>query len=163
MPDTLEAAQTQHQRWERGRIDLARRTFRGCSIASSLAALPGGTRTSYAALDVMIPPFSVVVALESRVDRSPRGPMGGYRGRRQRALAILGVARCATLTAYVLSTLRMVEASPAVYRSLLGAPRLVGWKVRLWLAALGRQDSMAWRRTTRNVADAQDGGSASIG
>jgi hypothetical protein len=49
------------------------------------------------------------------------------------------------------SGLRMVSAPPAVYRSLLTAPRLVVWKLRLWLGVMGRRRDVSWVRTARNA------------
>jgi hypothetical protein len=50
---------------------------------------------------------------------------------------------------HVLSALVMVGAPRSVYRSLVGAPAIVWWKVRLWFRVLGRGDDVTWIRTTR--------------
>jgi hypothetical protein len=62
----------------------------------------------------------------------------------------VAVAAVAAQAGYVLSALRMVEAGPAVYRSLLGAPRIVGWKFSLWARQILERDEVAWVRTPRN-------------
>ncbi len=63
----------------------------------------------------------------------------------------MAAASVAAQTFYVWSALRMVDAPPAVYRSLLGAPRLVLWKLRLWGEMLVRPGDVAWVRTARNA------------
>ena len=59
---------------------------------------------------------------------------------------------------YVVSALLITGAPPAVYRSLLSAPRAVLWKVGLWSRVLTRPDDVRWVRTARNAeADPGDG------
>ena len=50
---------------------------------------------------------------------------------------------------YVVTALRLVSAPPAVYRSLLQAPRMIIWKLGVWFKVFGRGD-VGWHRTTRN-------------
>ena len=148
MPVTLEAAEAQHRRWEGGRIDLARR-YVPMLVRRSITGGPGG-RVAYAdaALDVVIPPISVVVAATAAwgVASAARSLPAG-RVRRSTGVAVVLLAGQA-LT--VFSALGLVRAPRAVYRSLLGAPRLVAWKVGLWLRVIARPSEATWTRTTRN-------------
>jgi hypothetical protein len=69
-------------------------------------------------------------------------------------------ALVAAQAAYVVSALRMVDAPGAVYRSLLGAPRMVLWKVGLWARVLARPDDVRWVRTARNAEPTAETASA---
>jgi hypothetical protein len=150
MPDTLEASQSQHARWERGRIDLARRFLPGLLRQSVAGAPAGRVAAADSALDLLVPPFSVVAAANVAWSALALAQCAVWptRARRRRVGRSIGAA--AVHSAYVLSALRMVGAPPSVYRSLLGAPRLVVWKVGLWLRALLRPGEIAWTRTSRN-------------
>jgi hypothetical protein len=53
------------------------------------------------------------------------------------------------LVVHVLSGLVLAEAPAAVYRSLLRAPGLVLWKVRLWARMVVRPGAEGWARTAR--------------
>jgi cellulose synthase/poly-beta-1,6-N-acetylglucosamine synthase-like glycosyltransferase len=151
MPTTVEASRTQHERWERGRLEMVRRYLP--RLLRHAAARENRHRfaTADAAVDQLIPPFSVLVAatagwagsvtLDALV-RSPRRPW------RVAVAAGLVLAQAG----YVLSSLRMVSAPSAVYRSLAAAPRMVIWKVLLWARMLGRRSQVDWVRTGRNEA-----------
>ena len=62
MPSTTEAARTQHERWERGRVELARRYVPGLLACAARGGPAGRVAYADAALDMAVPPFSVVVA-----------------------------------------------------------------------------------------------------
>jgi hypothetical protein len=64
---------------------------------------------------------------------------------------LVATAAVAVEGVYVLSGLRMVNSPPSVYRSLLGAPRLVAWKIRLWTRMIVKPQGVAWVRTARNA------------
>ncbi|MET0143885.1 MAG: glycosyltransferase family 2 protein [Ilumatobacteraceae bacterium] len=154
MPATLEGATTQNERWERGRIELARRyvprlvrravTRRG---RERVAAVDG-------VLDHVTPPMSVLVAAVGVVGAAGAG-VALVRGRRLRGSLVLPAA----VTVHVLSGLILDEAPRSVYRSLLHAPSMVLWKVRLWGRMLVRRGEMDWVRTAR-PGDAATGSSA---
>lgn len=150
MPATLDAAQTQHERWERGRLELARRYVPRLARRVVKGGPAGRVAYADAAVDQLVPPFSVLVAGTVAYGAVAAGravlhPSAASR----RALAVAG-ALTAGQTVYVLSALRMVDAPPTVYRSLLGAPRMVVWKVGLWLRVLARRRGVTWVRTARN-------------
>lgn len=150
MPDTLEAAQSQHDRWEQGRLDLAKRHVPGLLQDAVRGGPAGRIAPLDGAVDMLVPPFSIVVAASGgwatvAAARWLLRPSAASRRDLIVAVAVVGSQVC-----YVLSALRMVEAPPAVYRSLLGAPRMVAWKSRQWLRVLVRPRDDGWIRTARN-------------
>ena len=151
MPATLEAAQTQNERWELGRVQLARafvprlahRVLSGPNRGASLDAL----------LDELVPPMSVLAAANvaclvgttlltiirpSRVVRTGRS---------------VSATSCLLLAGHVVAGLRSIDAPAHVYRSLLRSPAAVAWKVALWLKVFARPADGTWIRTPRNVVD----------
>jgi hypothetical protein len=149
MPTTLAASQTQHARWERGRVEMARRYVPALARRAVSASGVDRVACADAAFDLALPPFSVVVAATAAW--SGLSLAGATRRRHLGPSGVVALAAVAVQAAYVLSALRMVEASPRMYRSLLGAPRIVAWKVRLWAGQLGRRSRVAWVRTARNA------------
>ena len=77
MPNTLEASQSQHERWERGRLEMAK-AYVPELLARTVAGGPAG-RIAYldAALDQGVPPLSVVTASSTlwSAHRRPRGAL----------------------------------------------------------------------------------------
>lgn len=149
MPHTMAATTTQHERWEAGRADLARRY-----VPRLLGGLgrARGRRVAYldAIADHAVPPFSSVVAMQlaglvmsaaSSTVRSGR-PRAGRAGRLHVALVIVSIV-------HVMSGLRSVAAPSSVYAGLTRAPAMIVWKVRLWSRALTATD-VTWHRTRRN-------------
>lgn len=150
MPTSVEASQTQHERWERGRLEMARR-YVPRLVRRAVTGGPAG-RVAYAdaAVDQLLPPFSLVAA--GAVGATALAALAALvaPGRRSRRRLLAAVAACGVQAAYVLSGLRLVDAPAAVYRSLAQAPKLVLWKVGLWFRVLRRPDGVAWVRTARN-------------
>ncbi len=154
MPATLEAATSQNERWERGRIELARRY-----VPELIRRFPTarGRRLAHidAVADHLVPPLSLVVVLQGvgavasavtavatlRVNRSQKFT------RR----AILHLGTLAILGAHVVAGLRGVSAPRSVYRSLAQAPSMIAWKVGLWTRALRSKNVVTWQRTKRNT------------
>jgi hypothetical protein len=128
------------------------------------ASARGRARLAYvdAAVDLAVPPFSVVVAVTTAW-----AGLSLFRAAARRRFGLTGAAALGVMAAqsgYVLSALRMVGAGPAVYRSLLGAPRVVVWKLGLWGRQLVGREDVAWVRTARNVdgaSPAEETGGAS--
>lgn len=147
MPETLEAAESQHERWERGRLDLARRYVPSLMRRT----VTGGPlpRRAYAdaALEQLVPPLSIIVAAT-----------GAWAGLAMLARLVPGrplrvpgaVIVAAGQAATVLSALKMVDAPPSLYRSLLSAPRMVAWKLGLMARVSTRPGEARWVRTARN-------------
>jgi hypothetical protein len=157
MPTTVEASQTQHERWERGRLDMVRRFV----PALARRSLSGGrvSRIAYAdaAVDQLVPPFSLLVAGTAAMAGLAVGRALLVPGRPARRGLVATGAMVVVQGVYVLSALRMVDAPREVYRSLLAAPRLVLWKVGLWARVLVRPDEVRWVRTARNDEPVTEG------
>jgi len=154
MPTTVAASQTQHERWEGGRLELARRYVPRLARRAVTGGPAGRVAYADATLDQIVPPFSLVVAGTMAVGAftAVRAVVAPGAGRRRDLAVIAGVT--VAEAAYVVSALRMTDAPAAVYRSLLGAPRLVAWKVGLWLRVLMRGKDVQWIRTARNPSEA---------
>ena len=149
MPHTLEASRTQHERWERGRVEMAAR-FVPILVRRTITGGPAG-RIAYAdaAFDQAVPPFSIVVAATGLW--TVMGGLGALVPFRRRRLPVVPVGLLAVETVFVLSALGLSGAPAASYRALASAPRMVLWKVQLWLQVLIRRGgTTAWRRTRRN-------------
>ena len=148
MPTTVEAARTQNERWESGRIDLTRRYVpRLVRSAVTRRARRRFTKLD-TAVDLVLPPFSVLVAATAA---STAIALGGARnGRLGRTIAVVGIGNVVAQAVHVLSALRMVRAPAGVYRALATAPGAVVWKVALWARALSGRTDDAWIRTARN-------------
>ena len=151
MPDTLATATTQNERWELGRIQMARRY-----VPLLMQSISNGDRRLRAAyvdsmIDHLVPPLSVLAALNG-VTTAAAAVQTIVRGHRlDRISLIVSVGSSATICAHVLIGLRSVAASATVYRSLLQAPRMIAWKLGVWLRVLLRPDSVTWTRTIRNA------------
>ena len=151
MPDTVDASRSQHERWERGRLELARR-FVPRLVRRVVSGGPSG-RIAYAdaALDQLVPPLSVLVMgtagwmLSEAVQTATFGTAANRRRLAWSVVAML--AQCA----HVLTALRLVNAPPSTYRALLQAPRMMVWKAGLWARVLVRPAGVTWSRTTRNA------------
>jgi hypothetical protein len=148
MPSTVEAARTQNERWESGRIDLTRR-YVPRLVRSAVARRARRRFTKLdTAVDLLLPPFSVLVAATAA---STAIALGGARsGRLGRTIAGVGIANVVAQAVHVLSALRMVRAPAGVYRALATAPGAVAWKVALWVRALSGRTDDDWIRTARN-------------
>ena len=151
MPHNLESATSQNERWELGRQQMARRYIP--ELTRRLMSGPGELRTAYAdaIFDHLVPPLSVLIAA-NMLCGSGAAVMTVTRGRRLDRLNLLSSALSATvIVVHVVAGLRSVDAPRSAYRALLNAPRLIAWKIRLWLRVLIRPNSVTWTRTTRNV------------
>lgn len=139
MPATLRAARSQHTRWERGRLEMARRY-----VPRLLDA--GLRQRRFAPLDtvaeLLMPPFSLLPA--STLACLGLGRWLGLASRIP-AVALAGQ------TLYVLSSLALVGAPVAAYRALCYAPLLIGWKLWLYGRVLLGRDQEGWVRTERNL------------
>ena len=97
------------------------------------------------ALDHVVPPLSVLVALTGGV-----AVAGSAVGMARRAgPRPAGWALVALLVAHVASGLVLARVPRSVYRSLVRAPELVLWKVRLWVRMVVRRGDVDWVRTAR--------------
>lgn len=144
MPTTLEGARTQNERWERGRLELARRF-----VPRLITLARRDPRRRVAAIDEVldhaVPPLSVLAAATGGVAVASSAVAVLRRSKRKgRGWGLVGA-----LAFHVASGLVLSKAPFAVYRSLLHAPVLIVWKVRLWARMLVRPGAEGWARTER--------------
>ena len=140
MPDSLKASQTQNERWERGRMEMIRTYVPGL--------IREGLRQRNfllldAAIEQLIPPFSVVAGLSiiallsALLLRSPRAIA-------QAVAIIIGQM------IYILAGLFLARAPRTVYQALLFAPAFMLWKIWLYVRMLLGIKPGGWVRTARN-------------
>jgi 1,2-diacylglycerol 3-beta-glucosyltransferase len=142
MPSTLEDARTQNERWERGRIELARRYVPPLARAAVARGTANRVAAVDAILDHLVPPLSVLGAAVGGVTVASAAT-GGRSGARS------GLLLCGAVGAHVLSALVLARAPASVYRALVHAPAMVVWKARLWLRMLAGPGEGGWVRTAR--------------
>lgn len=149
MPHGLAQATSQNERWERGRIDLARRYVP--RLLHELTTT-NGRRAALgdAVLDHLVPPLSVLVAAQLAV--AGIGAVGAASGRRSSQITFVTSAfGIMAVISHVLIGLRTVGASRQHYRALTSAPKMIAWKLALWVRAIaGHEENPAWVRTSRN-------------
>ncbi|MDJ0770838.1 MAG: glycosyltransferase family 2 protein [Ilumatobacter sp.] len=153
MPHDLGQAETQNQRWERGRIDIARR-FVPALVRRAIADRANRVALADAAADQTIPPLSVQAAIDV-LAISVASVAAVFGGRTARRLLVLDVLALAALVVHALAGLYAVRAPARMYRSLLSAPRMLIWKTRLWLSVAAPDGDVAWTRTQRNIEHAE--------
>jgi cellulose synthase/poly-beta-1,6-N-acetylglucosamine synthase-like glycosyltransferase len=150
MPDSLSAAASQNERWERGRIEMVMRYVPRLLRSTALGRPHSRRAGADAVADLLLPPLSVFAA--SRVAAlAVNIPMMAVGRRAARRRVATNASILAVLGAHVLLGLWSVSAPTAVYRSLASAPSALAWKVRLWLRVIRRGSGVTWQRTTRNA------------
>jgi len=99
----------------------------------------------------LVPPLSLLVGIQGAAVGAA-ALVACTRGRRsdRRQLAI-AAAGGAIVVGHVVAGLLSVRAPLAVYRSLLGAPRAIAWKLGLLAGVISRPDDVGWTRTARNA------------
>jgi cellulose synthase/poly-beta-1,6-N-acetylglucosamine synthase-like glycosyltransferase len=151
MPHTLDSATSQNQRWELGRLQLARRYIP--PLVRRLRRGPTGLRAAYAdaILDHLTPPLSVLVGLDMCCAVGASVLVTTRRRRLDRLNLVVSLLSAGVIVIHVMSGLRSVRAPRSTYRALLKAPRLVAWKVMLWCRVIVRPRTVTWKRTARNL------------
>jgi len=146
MPETRDGATSQHQRWEAGRRSVA---------VTYMPRLLGAARRKAhdrrwpyidAAIDISMPPYGSLVAATAA---GTAGLALFGRGATRRYGLGAGAASLGMLGWHVLTSLRLADAPPEVYRSLLQAPANIIWKLRV-VAGTMREGPADWVRTSRN-------------
>ncbi len=156
MPHTFDASITQHQRWEQGRIDIARRyvpRLAGRLVRPGRRAggAPGRVAIADEIADLITPPLSVLAVATATSAAVGLAAAAIVPSRWSRSNALAGCVFVATAAAHVAVGLQLAHAPRDAYRALRHAPRLAVWKVALLARSLGRADSPAWVRTQRNA------------
>jgi len=140
MPSQLHLAYEQTVRWERGKVELARRAV--AVLARGLAH--GDLNMVTSALDVLMPPFAVVSGCALAAVA-----LGALTGNEQTLTA--GGFACLGVLAYLL---RGIQLARPPRRALLAViallPRYVAWKALLLAAVLGGAGRGKWTRTQRD-------------
>lgn len=139
MPGSLAGARSQNLRWEAGRWMVARRWSLPL-LARGLAARSPAIID--AAVEPLVPPLSVVVALGSVT------VLAGALLASQ-PMALLGAASLAGIALHVLGGMAVAGLPAKAWRSLLAAPLYLLWKVALYAQALIGVGSRRWVRTPR--------------
>ncbi|MGH9270423.1 MAG: glycosyltransferase family 2 protein, partial [Ilumatobacteraceae bacterium] len=103
-----------------------------------------------AALDQVVPPFSILVVSSSAWAMAAGARMLLRPGPRARRDLVRATTVASAQVTYLLIALALVRAPRHVYRALLGAPRFVVWKLGLWLGVLRPDADVHWTRTARN-------------
>ena len=150
MPTSLDESETQHQRWELGRAQIAQR------FLPELVRLigRGGSRPRRvyldAALDQVTPPISALAAANGAV--TVLGLVSWVAGARTgRLVTAVGIGSIGILGVHTVAALRSVGAPTSMYRALAAAPQLVVWKLGLLKDVSRRPDDVSWTRTRRNA------------
>jgi cellulose synthase/poly-beta-1,6-N-acetylglucosamine synthase-like glycosyltransferase len=152
MPVTFAQAESQNERWERGRLEMLRERGPGLLLGGLKGRDP--VRLD-AVMEQLIPPLSVPVVLAGGA------LVMGLLTRSRLATLLAGFSLGGQL-AYVLTALALVRAPWRVYRALAYAPAYVGWKVWLYARSLVARGSAPWVRTER-IGSAELGGSGVSG
>jgi cellulose synthase/poly-beta-1,6-N-acetylglucosamine synthase-like glycosyltransferase len=159
MPNSLADAHTQNVRWERGRVEMARR-YVPRLLREALAARKRPVRGQSfllfdAAMEHIIPPFSILVGTNGLALLAavllPSGKGRASRSRLKGAGVALGTAALAGQLIYLFAGLHLARAPRSVYRALVYAPWFMVWKGWLYLRVLLGRDRDGWIRTTRNL------------
>lgn len=142
MPGTLRDSQTQNERWERGRWEMAR-----ASVGPLLRQAFDTRRFAPldAATEHLIPPTAILAAVLAFCLLAGAGlAWAGHAGVWWGAVA-LGVG----LAIYLLVGLWMVRAPGRVWLALLYAPFYVAWKIPLLVGVVFSRGAQRWVRTQR--------------
>jgi 1,2-diacylglycerol 3-beta-glucosyltransferase len=162
MPNTLADAHTQNVRWERGRVEMARRYVPRLlreALAARKRPIQGRPFLLFdAAMEHLIPPFSILTMANSLALLAavllPAGKSPAVRSRLKAANVGLGTTALAGQVVYLLAGLHLARAPRSAYRALVYAPWFVLWKGWLYLRVLLGRDRDGWIRTTRNLDSA---------
>ena len=166
MPHTLANMQSQHMRWERGRLDMAR-TYVPPLLKLAIKDMKAGNRqrafVSFdSVMEHIIPPFSLLtglVGLSLGVNLAANGIGFAVSKRTNHKQEYKNIGKvnlflsAALLTGqifYLLTGLRQVKAPRSIYKKLFYAPVLIVWKLKQYLEALQARTQPGWTRTTRN-------------
>ena len=154
MPDSLTGAQTQNARWERGRVEMARRYIPPLWREGWKALAQGRRRRTYLLFDAiaehLIPPFSIFMAGGVFLFFVAFILPGGETPALKTLNLLLGTGILFGQMVYTFASLWLVHAPAKIYKALLYAPIFVVWKIWLYIKVLIKADQREWVRTARN-------------
>lgn len=139
MPVTFAQAESQNERWERGRLEMLRQ--RGLALLLDGLSLRDPVRVD-AVVEQLIPPISVPVVLAGAA-------LGGGLLFRARLATVLAGFSLGGQLGYILTGLALVGAPGRVYRALAYAPAYIGWKAWLYARSFTARGTTPWIRTAR--------------
>ena len=151
MPDTLQGATGQNERWELGRLQMAKRYVPRLARRVAQRSSPTRRADIDAVLDHLVPPLSVLALLNAATLGSATLLRLLSRRRRGGTALALSSAGSAVVVGHVIAGLWTSDAPAWVYRSLSDAPKAVLWKARLWQRMVTSPTGVAWNRTARNI------------
>jgi 1,2-diacylglycerol 3-beta-glucosyltransferase len=151
MPHTFAASVSQHQRWEVGRVDMARRFVPRLLRRLVRPGPPTKVAVADSILDMATPPLSMLALASVASGGAGATSMLFAPTRLSRVNAFVGFAFVTTVCAHALVALRLVDAPPRAYRALLSAPKLAAWKLLLLMRSFTGVSPPAWTRTRRNA------------
>ncbi len=161
MPERFEQSQSQLDRWESGRIQMARKYLPVLLQSTVRSLFKRDMRRAYcfldAALEHLIPPFSILfggACLLFLADLVCLLAVGVFPGSMPAGLAWtnawVGVFLVGGQIIYLLSGLKMANAPEIVYRQLLFAPLFMVRKVGQYAKIMAGRKPDDWVKTTRN-------------
>lgn len=165
MPGSLANSASQHDRWERGRLEMRRRYVPELAQKCLAKILTGQFKQAYlffdAILEHIIPPFSVLVGLNLLfflVNLFLAALVGKQGGEMLFAAAdslvwvnlYLSLLLLLGQAFYVASGLRAVQATGQIYLGLLYTPAYLVWKLLQYGRVLFQRGDLEWVRTKRN-------------
>lgn len=155
MPTTFEQSQSQLDRWEGGRLEMARKyvpeLLRAAGRSLGRLDIKAAFRFFDAALEHLIPPFSVLFAAASAC-LIAAVLLALIAGSSSIAMVNLFLALALVIgqALYLLSGLLMVKAPAAIYCNLLYAPWFVLRKLGQLAGVLVHRRPQSWVKTPRN-------------
>ena len=165
MPGTLANSESQHDRWERGRLEMRRRYVPQLAKRCLAEISAGHFRKAYLFFDAMmehiIPPFSVLVGvnllclLADLILLALVG-MKGSEAILSTSYNLVWVNLWLSLllllgqAVYVVTGLKSVQAASNIYLGLLYTPAYMIWKFLQYGRVLFQRGELEWVRTKRN-------------
>ena len=149
MPNSIEDANSQNERWETGRIEMAKKYVPKLFKSAFSSGKP--LLKLDAIMEHIIPPFAIFTGLSIGFcilastlflfDRT--NSIAGWN-------LILAVSLILIQIIYLFSGLLLTQAPTTVYKNLLYAPFYVLWKILLVFKLFKKDTESDWIRTTRN-------------
>jgi cellulose synthase/poly-beta-1,6-N-acetylglucosamine synthase-like glycosyltransferase len=160
MPSTLAGSTSQNERWERGRLEMLRRYLPRLLRDASGALGRGQWRRAYlnfdAAMEHLIPPFTVLVALSLLLSAAAILLFALTFWLVPSALSwatanlLLALFLALGQTIYLGVGLHLARAPKDFYKAFRHAPAFMLWKLVLYGRVLTGRQQKGWIRTARN-------------